>query len=263
MSLTVSKGGSHRQTRTRRTAPEDRSYMSLIPAPTYAEIQSSEYLQFACEICTEVHPLKDLCRSKPEYPPSSYFPKCEICLGFHPRGRCYFEYMRTVLFTPSMCENCKITHTGFCKSTLLCQLCNNKHNFADGCTKLTSTDLSNNECPNCGVFHSLHCPAELPRIKTDLILWCNRCKVQHSFMNCVPFCNRCFRRHREGPCPESWTFCSKCNYCHQGESCQHSVIRFGIDKQDRIHQDVQDHPPFTDLQDWLVSTPPSLNLEQI
>lgn len=201
---------------------KERLFISAPQAPTYGELQKSEFdgcFIIDCEICGDKHPSNNYCRSKPQFPPSVYYSRCPVCLGYHPTGRCWFEYLRSFLFTPTHCENCQITHIGFCKETLFCQYCNHKHNFANDCTKLNDVDLSNNPCPTCGLCHSLHCPSELAKIKSDLILWCNRCKIQHSFMNCTPFCNKCFRRHRQGECPPTWTHCALCNLCHQGESC--------------------------------------------
>lgn len=203
-----------------RVEPEDRVFRDPPSVPTYAElINCSEFQLVICDICGDAHIPKVPCKSKPTFPPSAYFPKCPICYGYHPQGRCWFEYLRSAVLTPSFCENCQITHVGFCKEALFCQYCNTRHNFSDGCLRQVNHDLSLDHCIHCGLQHYLHCPTELQRIKTDLHLWCNRCKVAHSFMNCVPFCNRCFRKHREGPCPEKWTLCGLCKYCHQGEDC--------------------------------------------
>lgn len=193
--------------------------MPIYPPPSYADISSTEPLPFPCNICNEVHLLKEPCKSKPLFPPSAYFPRCDTCYGYHPRGHCYFEYLRHSLFTLSMCERCDTEHIGFCNDALLCQICNTKHNFADGCSKQIKTDLSDDLCPRCHGYHSLHCPPDLLQIRSEVVLWCNRCKIGHSFMNCVPFCNHCQRRHHEGPCPGTWTYCVSCSYCHQGESC--------------------------------------------
>lgn len=215
--MNCSKGA--RSSQETRSAASKRTYLPILPTPSYAQLSSSTTLEFPCNICNDYHSLKDICKIKPPFPPSTYFPRCDICLGYHPRGQCYFEYIRTTLFTHSFCEYCNIAHIGFCNDTLLCQICNTRHNFADGCTRQTRIDLSDNLCPHCEGYHFLHCPSDLLRLENDTILWCNRCKIAHSFMNCVPFCNRCLRRHREGPCPESWTFCEPCNYCHQGDLC--------------------------------------------
>ena len=228
--------------------------MSIAKPPTYAELIAKDLFQRECEICADCHPIKELCKSKPKFPPSAYFPKCVICSGFHPRGRCFFEYLRETLFTPSMCNNCQFVHIGFCKEALLCQYCNTKHNFADGCIRQTCIDLSDNLCSKCDAYHSLHCPSDLPRIQTDVILWCNRCKLDHTFMNCVAFCNRCYRRHREGPCPESWTFCFPCGYCHQGETCPKPELRPATNTKDIEETPCLPSPPrspFLDLEHYL------------
>ena len=210
-----------------RFEPVDHVFMTPPSAPTYGDIQKSaynNYLLVVCDICGEEHTLKSDCSSKPAFPPSCYYPVCEICTGFHPRNRCWFEYMREFLFKPTHCSNCNFIHIGFCKSALYCQYCRRKHNFADGCQQQASIDLSSNLCDQCGLYHSLHCPSELRKIKCTLELYCNRCKIEHTYLECVPFCNKCFRRHREGPCPESFTFCVKCSYCHQGETCKYDKI---------------------------------------
>jgi hypothetical protein len=223
MNSTCSKGSL--QGRRKGHFDTSKLYMTPPSLPSYAAIQKDlkkgegTSKSHPCDICDCCHPLKELCKSKPRFPPSAYFPKCEICYGYHPKYHCYFEKLREVLFTQSFCEYCSITHIGFCNDGLLCQLCNRKHNFADGCVQQVSFDLSGNLCPRCESYHYLHCPVGLQRITSNVFLWCNRCKIEHNFMNCVPFCNRCFRRHREGICPPSWTFCRVCNYCHQGESC--------------------------------------------
>lgn len=225
MNSTCSKGGHQGSRKKANSNTNVRSYMTQPSLPTYASIQreltkeEGAVRSHHCDICDNYHPLKDKCKSKPRFPPSAYFPRCDICYGYHPRYHCYFEKLRHVLFDPSFCEYCNIAHIGFCNDGLLCQICNRKHNFADGCHQQIRTDLSDNLCPRCDGYHSLHCPAGLARIQSNITLWCNRCKIDHNFMNCVPFCNRCFRRHREGICPPSWTYCTTCNYCHQGESC--------------------------------------------
>lgn len=194
-----------------------------LPLITYRDLQNAVFdghLKVNCDICGDPHPLGSFCTSKPAYPPACYYgPRCQICAGYHPKYRCWFEYMRTTLFTPSFCNNCQVEHIGFCKTALYCKFCNRRHNFTEDCVQQISVDLSNNNCSNCGLYHTLHCPRELEKIKSDLILFCNRCRIEHKFMTCVPFCNKCFRRHREGPCPGHETFCKTCFYCHQGESC--------------------------------------------
>jgi len=224
MSFTI-KGDGQYHPSAPRIEPEDHEYMSLPSPPTYGEIRRAElnnFLLVTCDICGEEHPLKADCLTKPSHPPASYYPQCSICAGFHPRNRCWFEYMREFLFKPTHCNSCNVVHIGFCKTALFCQYCRRRHNFADSCQPLTTIDLSNNQCSYCGLFHTLHCPSELLKIQSTLVLYCNRCKCEHSYMNCVPFCNKCFRKHREGPCPEAFTFCQRCLYCHQGESCRYN-----------------------------------------
>ncbi len=234
MSFNV-KGSDQQHPTSRRIEPKDRVFLTPDAPPTYGELLKAEFdgkLLTTCEICGDKHSIKDNCRSKPMYAPSAFFQTCDICKGFHPKGKCHFEYLRQFLFTPTFCENCQLTHIGFCKEVLFCQFCNTRHNYADGCEKQISIDLSNNQCPLCGIYHTLHCPEELSRIKSDLVLYCNRCKIQHSFMNCVPYCNKCFRRHREGPCPEKFTFCRICDYCHQGDMCMFPTSQISDDKFD-------------------------------
>jgi len=227
MSFTV-KGDEQPQPSAPRIEPEDRIFMIQPSLPTYGEIQKaaySNYLLVTCDICGDEHTLKSDCTSKPTFPPSCYYPQCTICLGFHPRNRCWFEYMREFLYKPTHCQSCGVVHIGFCKEPLYCQYCRRRHNFSDGCQQQISIDLSNNQCQKCGFYHSLHCPDELRKIKSELILFCNRCKLEHTYMECVPFCNKCFRKHREGPCPESFTFCKTCMYCHQGDLCRYTTSK--------------------------------------
>ena len=211
------------RTNTSNALQPKKGYLQQAKPPTYAQLTSFVHQgtdsSYACDICNSAHPLKENCKSKPPFPPSAYFPRCVICCGYHPLGHCYFEKLRHTLFTPSMCDYCSITHIGFCNSALLCPYCNTLHNFIDSCKKQISVDLSNNLCPRCECYHLLHCPEGLSKIQSDVTLWCNKCKIEHKFMSCVPFCNRCLRRHQEGPCPASWTLCRLCDYCHQGESC--------------------------------------------
>jgi len=190
--------------------------------PTYAELQQAErnYMVTNCYICSKDHQINTRCPTKPPKPPSYYYrERCIICYGFHPKNHCYFEYLRENLSTPSYCSNCSVTHIGFCTEQVYCRYCDQCHNFADGCVQQVSMDLSNNLCPTCGLFHTLHCPEELKKITCDEVLYCNRCKIRHQYFKCVPFCNKCFRRHQEGPCPEEKTYCRDCDYCHQNEEC--------------------------------------------
>lgn len=199
MSFNVPKGLIPRQ----RTNEEKILLPETKPA-SYGQIgtahQFKDGIFIECEVCGDYHsPQKD-CKSKPEYPPSAYYSQCDICIGFHPKGRCWFEYLRPTLFTLSHCERCQLPHIGFCKSALFCQVCNTKHNFKDGCTRQVDLDLSKNECPRCGLNHTLHCPSELVKIQTNLVLYCNRCKLEHAYMRCTPFCLKCFTNHAEGMC---------------------------------------------------------------
>jgi len=195
------------------------------PAPIYRGLLKADYSQgyaIKCQICLEEHSTTSQCLVKPPWPPSVWFPeRCVACDGFHPKGHCYFEYLIEPLKTPSYCNLCQITHIGYCKSALLCSKCNSKHNFSSECQRYTSIDLSNNWCPNCELCHIYHCPADLLRIESSLILWCNKCKVEHRFMTCTPFCGKCFRRHRLAECPPDWTYCRNCLVCHQNiEECK-------------------------------------------
>ena len=170
---------------------------------SYAELEEFKSNSRLCKICCKKHPISKLCQSKPPYPPNAYYARCDICFGYHPRGRCYFEYMRQTLYTPSSCKNCHgLTHIGFCNDAILCSRCETKHNAIDGCVRTRVEDLSNNLCPHCNGYHNLHCPADLFRIQTNLEFWCNRCKIQHEFMRCIPHCVKCYRRHDDNfPCP--------------------------------------------------------------
>jgi hypothetical protein len=200
------------------------------PEPTtYGELSKAEYKEgiiVTCQICYEKHSTQSLCESRPKWPLSAYFARCIICEGFHPRGRCYFEHLGPILLTPSFCKNCQIVHIGYCREALFCKDCNKKHNFKSECEKQTNQDLLNNLCPNCDQYHTLHCPSELTRIDSDLYLWCNKCKIQHKFMTCVPFCSKCLRRHRLMDCPPNFTHCPKCLLCHQGEHCNDITSKF-------------------------------------
>lgn len=175
--------------------------------------QKSERLadQFSafCRICGKSHLLDSYCPSKPKFPPNAYFPKCNICMGYHPKGQCYFEFMREILFTPTTCKNCYgLIHIGFCNDALLCQRCDTKHNTVDGCSKVD--DLSNNLCSKCDRYHTLHCPQDLARIQISAELWCNRCKIIHDYMRCTPHCAKCFQRHSEDfTCPWPYPIITK------------------------------------------------------
>jgi len=222
------KGHRHRQLVAPRSEPEDRDFIAPPAVPTYGEIQKATRegsSLITCDICGEQHAISAECNSKPTYNPASYFLRCSVCQGFHPKNRCWFEYMKEFLFKPTYCTNCGFTHIYFCREALFCNTCGRRHNFADQCIQQVSIDLSGDKCPQCDLFHWFHCPQDLARINSDIVLYCNRCKLSHSFMKCVPFCKKCFRRHREGPCPQQWTYCSLCNYCHEGETCPKEKLK--------------------------------------
>lgn len=175
-----------------------------------------------CHICKRHHQPQDDCPSKPEFPPAYYYDKCFICSGFHAKNQCYSEYLRESLVTASYCSNCQTTHQGFCRTYLYCRNCHTHHNFTDECVRQVSIDLSGRQCQHCGLYHTLHCPSELKRIQSDLVLYCNRCALKHKLFKCVPFCHKCFRRHQEtdkGQCPPENTYCARCRYCHTSDSC--------------------------------------------
>ena len=200
--------------------PSQQNQFTVPSPPSYGELTNSTTGIFKCDICLQHHSTLAACSSKPPYAPDHYFRKCDICLGHHPRGSCYFENLRETLFTYSDCSNCKRTHIGFCNVELYCMKCDKRHNAADDCTVRAHYDLSNNLCPKCDGFHTNHCYNDLLLIETGLILWCNRCKVNHPFLKCVPFCNKCQRRHRlSATCPKTWDHCELCLYSHQGKSC--------------------------------------------
>ena len=200
----------------------------VTPPPSYGEIANSSTNIFKCDICLLLHATNEICTSKPPYPPDTYFKKCNICLGHHPRGQCYFENLREVLNTYSECQRCQIHHIGFCYAELLCPKCNKQHNTSDECTRYTHKDLSNNLCPECNSFHTNHCYEQLCFIESGLILWCNRCKVEHQFLKCVPFCDKCQRRHQVTPvCPDLNDYCNTCQYSHHGRLCPKAFQRPG------------------------------------
>lgn len=206
-----------------------RSPRPLPPIPTQKLYESSTppyrdlvlQLKQPCKICATEHLSSELCPSKPRFHPDRLYPACDICNGHHPPGRCYFEYLRKNLSTPSPCQYCKgLKHIGFCHGTLLCHKCKTKHNSADGCVKRELHDFSNNFCPRCKTVHINHCRRDLVNITIPNILWCNFCKLYHQFMKCTPFCNKCFRHHLESfTCPDPHDFCSLCQISHFGLSC--------------------------------------------
>jgi len=209
----------------KRQIPVKKAYYSPPESPTFGEIVlfRKSKTNSICKICYDYHPFTDACKSKPEFPPSHYYPQCNICEGYHPQYKCYFEYMREVVFTYSPCERCKNQcHIGFCKSALICTTCETKHNHIDTCTRF-ALDTSDNLCPQCDFNHTLHCHQDLTTIEIDLILWCNRCKIRHKFMKCVPHCIRCNRRHREDLiCPSKSDFCKFCKYSHHQSPCPYA-----------------------------------------
>ena len=146
---------------------ESGSRPTPLPINTYGDLQKADFnghLRITCDICGDVHPLSSICTSKPAYPPACYYEnRCEICAGYHPKYRCWFEYMRYSLFTPSFCRNCQVEHIGFCKTALYCKFCNRRHNFVEDCVQQVSVDLSNNLCAHCGLYHTLHCPGSLKK----------------------------------------------------------------------------------------------------
>ena len=211
------------QTTTKPFLPQQKRFKLPTP-PSYGVLANSESNLFPCDICLNTHATNDICQSKPPYPPDQYFKKCRICLGHHPNGRCYFQNLKESLDTISPCQRCNgLNHHGFCFSELFCIKCNQRHNTTDECTYRTTEDLSKNLCPNCNSYHTNHCYKDLLLIETGLILWCNRCKVEHAFLKCVPFCDKCQRRHRPQPnCPDPHDYCNICEYSHHGKLCPKS-----------------------------------------
>jgi len=208
-----------------RTGPKKETRISMIsPAPpTYGKLATAKFdkgLVLDCYICNEEHAINQPCTSRPKWAPSAFYEKCFICMGHHAKGHCQFEYLKSILTTPTHCERCDFIHVGFCYEVLYCTVCRQRHNYKDGCERQVNIDLSNNNCAVCGLCHTLHCPQELAKIKTDLILYCNFCKVKHAYMNCTPFCLKCFRHHRMHQCPPAFTFCDDCNRCHEGDTCE-------------------------------------------
>lgn len=205
---------------TKRQIPVGKNYLSPPPSPTFGEVVLRRKSSLICKICNESHPHKANCSSKPERGPRSIYPQCNICEGFHPKYSCYFEYAREVLFSYTPCDRCNgQIHIGFCKEALVCTTCETKHNPIDTCTRFT-LDTSDNPCRKCKFSHTLHCHQDLINLEINIILWCNRCKIRHKFMKCVPHCLKCNRRHREDLlCPEWWDFCKYCNYSHHQSPC--------------------------------------------
>ena len=190
----------------------------------YSELYHEET---ECLICFEIHLAGNSCPSKPRFHPNRLYLPCDICNGHHPLGNCHWEYLRSSLITPSKCKFCKgLIHVGFCQGSLFCTKCRTNHNSRAGCIKRELHDLSNNICPQCKTFHSLHCPRDLQKLLPDnylSALWCNRCKIFHLFMLCTPFCNKCFRHHEERPtCPDPYDFCTVCHVSHYKRSCPFS-----------------------------------------
>ena len=110
------------------------------------------------------------------------------------------------------------------KPELSCPSCwgSIKANAVDGCTRQRVEDLSNNLCPECQSYHTLHCRKDLSRIQTNLEFWCNRCKIQHEFMRCIPHCIKCYRRHSDDfPCP--WPDAPNTETLQRQQSSSHSL----------------------------------------
>ena len=207
-------------------APSDQSEPPIFrrplpPLPNEDQPQSAPKLIINCRICQEVHRADVPCASKPPEHPDRLYPACDICLGHHPPGYCYFDYLRANLYTPKPCARCKgLIHIGFCKGTLLCEKCGRRHNSSLACSFRELQDISNNICPNCKTIHIFHCSHELAQLDISVALWCNRCKLCHQFMKCTPFCQKCFRHHPENiTCPPPSDFCKKCYVSHAGKRC--------------------------------------------
>lgn len=220
---------SHRSSRDDESisAKSSRLFTTPLTPPNYGALLKAEAngtFAVTCHICGFLHKIDKPCSSRPKWPPSVFYSKkCELCLGHHPEGHCYFEYLKPHVLNSSYCDSCDLEHTGFCKTALFCTNCNSHHNHKGGCDKVTKVDLSNNECTSCGLFHVYHCPQDLAQIKSDIILWCNLCKIRHKYMNCSPFCLKCYRHHRTGECPSQDTYCSHCNRCHESANdCEKS-----------------------------------------
>lgn len=189
---------------------------------TYGDLQKAKFdngFIVTCHICGDDHSTKSQCASRPPHPVSIYHDRCPCCYGFHPKGRCYYEYLREILLTPTFCKRCQLTHKGYCSDPILCTFCRRRHNFGSECQQQITVDLSNNPCLNCGLIHSLHCPPDLAKLRSDVKLWCNKCKIEHKLSECVPFCSKCMRRHQLVECPPNWTYCLKCTYAHSGGPC--------------------------------------------
>jgi len=171
----------------------------------------------SCRICCSPHRPYVPCTSRPPVHPDQVHPACDICNGHHPLGFCYYDYLRPHLLKPSPCARCNgLIHQGFCKGSLLCKHCGLRHN-GKFCSR-DIRDLSNNFCPNCKQIHTLHCTRDLANLNISISLYCNRCKIEHPFMKCTPFCNKCFRHHTESPtCPQD--FCTFCSVSHSGQPC--------------------------------------------
>jgi hypothetical protein len=203
----------------RKSSSSSRSHYSHSrPSPSYINIpaKNTQY----CTVCTLPHDKVELCESKPFFSPRQIFYRCDICEGHHPANLCYFEDVRRAVSTFSYCDRCRIEHKGFCNDQVYCAHCNAYHNAKDECTRNTVQDLSNNICPNCTGIHSLHCHKDLLTVTSRKFFWCNRCKLKHQFMKCVPFCIKCGRNHREYHlCPPVDDYCNACGYSHHKDPC--------------------------------------------
>lgn len=198
------------------------------PPPAHQQLGSSLFKtrqDLVCRICASHHRPDQICSSKPPEHPDNIYPACDICNGHHPQGYCYFDYLRAHLNTYAPCARCNgLSHIGFCKGSLQCKKCGNRHNGANTCAYRELRDLSNNACPNCKTVHIFHCSNELAQLNVQVSLWCNRCKICHQFMRCTPFCNKCLRHHIESDtCPDPSDFCNTCMVSHFNTRCPRTI----------------------------------------
>ena len=195
-----------------------RVFHTPLTPPKYGVLLRAEAegnLAITCHICGFKHEIGKPCRSRLKWSPEIFYLKCVVCKGHHPEGRCWFEYLKPFVTSTTFCESCDFTHTGFCKTAIFCTNCNKHHNDDTGCVIRTEIDPSKDICRSCNLTHIYHCPQDLYRIQSDLILWCNLCKLRHKFMHCSPFCRKCFRHHGLNECPPRSSYCTFCNRCHE------------------------------------------------
>ena len=188
---------------------------------SYSQLASEAASRFACGICDCVHRPNEPCPSKPPLPPWKLFPRCSGCKGYHRLGRCDNAKLTLAAASITHCARCKTRHSGYCyEDNIYCANCNNHHNPIDECTWNTAYDVSNNYCLNCKSLHTGHCHNELWKVRSNSVLYCNRCKQFHTWLKCSILCRRCGRPHNiTEPCPPANPICQQCNVPHRPSEC--------------------------------------------